>query len=110
MGIGGGVFVVAAGLAVLALAAFAAYSRRRRQRRREVGRWVRGFLAARYGAVPAGLHVDCSDDALWPVLVSFTSPRTGARHDMRFSCGGPASTFSLLAGGEEKAADGPAAS
>jgi hypothetical protein len=107
---GGLTFVVAAGLAVLALAAFAGYRHRQRQRRQEVGRWVRGFLAARYGAVPEGLHVNCSDDALWPVLVYFTSPRTGSRHDMRFSCGGPASTFSLLAGGEEKAADGPAAS
>src|SRR5260370_10459981 len=108
MGIGGGVGVVAAGLAVVALATFAVYRRRRRQRRRVVGRWVKDFLAARYGAVPEGLHVNCSDDAWWPVLVSFTSPRTGARQDMWFSCWGPASTFSPLTGGKKKAPVGPA--
>ena len=38
---------------------------------------MRDFLAAPYGAVPEGLHVNCSGDTWWPVLVSFTSPRTG---------------------------------
>ena len=80
---------------VVGLVAYAVY-RRQRGRARRVERWVREYLAGRYGEVPAPLHVNCSDDRLWPVLVAFSSPRTGARHRLRFDCPGAGSSLSLL--------------
>jgi hypothetical protein len=37
-------------------------------------------LQKRYGAVPDELHVNCSDDQMWPVLVDFIEPTTRTRH------------------------------
>jgi hypothetical protein len=48
------------------------------------------------------LNVNCSDDPLWPVLVSFDDPRTGIRHRLQFACSGQQSTFSLRAETEDK--------
>src|SRR4051794_17405687 len=87
-----------------ALAAFAGYRWRMRRRVRRVEGWVREYLVGRYGRLPGDLHIDCSDDELWPVLVAFDDPRTGTRHRLRFACLGPLSTCSLL--GDE---DSPAA-
>jgi hypothetical protein len=84
------------GLALLALVVLAVYRWRQRVRARRVERWVREYLVGRYGAVPDELQVNCSDDPLWPVLVSFNAPAGGKRRSLRFSCAGPASTFSLL--------------
>jgi hypothetical protein len=98
------------GLAVLVvagLAAFSIYRWRQRRRVRRVGAWVRGYLADRYGEVPAHLHVSCSDDRLWPVLADFNEPRSGARRQLRFSCPGANSTFSPLP--EQEAGHEPAA-
>ncbi len=89
---------VMAGVGFLALAAFAAYGWGRRRRARRIGAWVRAFLSDRYGAVSAGLTVDCSDDALWPVLAAFNDPRTGARHRLWFACWGPSASYALLPG------------
>src|SRR5262249_29508685 len=60
------VLIGMAALAALALAGFAIYRWRQRERARRVDRWVRDYLAARYGGVPDGLHINCSDDRLWP--------------------------------------------
>jgi hypothetical protein len=93
------------GMAVLALATAAAVAFYRGQQRkhvREVGTWVKDYILARYGEVPQPLHINCSNDSLWPVLVDFDSPRTGIRHRLQFACAGPRSAFSLLSEKEEK--------
>jgi hypothetical protein len=86
---------------VALLAAFALYRRRQRSRVQRVTRWVEGYLSDRYGAVPSLLCIHCSDDPLWPVLVNFTSPRTGRPHRMRFDCPGSGSSLSVLSDSEE---------
>lgn len=82
-------------LVFAALAAFALYRWRQRRRACEVKRRVEEYLLARYGAVPPGVDVNCSNDPLWPVLVDFDHLRTGARHRLQFHCGPPASPLSL---------------
>ncbi len=89
-------------LAVLALVAFAGWWWRRGRRSRRLERWVKGYLVKRYGHVPEGLHVNCSDDQFWPLLVCFRCPRDGARHHLEFGCSGPFSTFVLLSETQEK--------
>jgi hypothetical protein len=96
-----GLLIAVAALAVTALAAFAVYRWRQRQRVRRVEQWVKDYLSVRYDGQPGRLSIDCSDDPLWPVLVAFDDPRTGAHHRLRFTCAGPASTFSLQAEQEE---------
>jgi hypothetical protein len=91
-----GVVAMVAGATAAALVGFGFYRRGRRARARRVGEGVTGFLTARYGGPPPGLHIDCSDDDLWPVLVRFDHPQTGARHCLRFDCHGPRSALSLL--------------
>jgi len=99
MGTGIEVFVGVAALS--ALAAFAFYRWRTRQRVRRVEEWATDYLVARHGAPLGNLHVNCSDDPLWPVLASCDNPRTGARHSLRFSCPGAPSTFTLESETEE---------
>ena len=84
------------GLAVTAVVAFAVYRWLKRKRVRRVEAWVKGFLSDRYGEPRNHLHIDCSDDPLWPVLVVFDDQDTGTRHRLQFSCSGPPATFSLL--------------
>jgi len=91
-----------AGLALLALATFAAYRWRQRERVRRVEHWVREYLVAHYGGMPDDLHINCSDDARWPVLVSFNGRLNGARHLLHFGCGGRVATFALLSEKEEQ--------
>jgi hypothetical protein len=95
MGGSAAVWIGVAG-SVAGVVAYAVYRLRQRRRARRVERWVGEYLSGRYGEVPAPLHVDCSDDRLWPVLVDFSSPRTGARHRLRFDCPGAGSSLSLL--------------
>lgn len=93
------------GMAVLAvggLVAFATYRWLQRRRVRQVERCVRDYLVGRYGTLPEGLHVNCSDDTHWPVLVDFKEPSSGARRRLQFSCPGADSSFSLL---QDKEAD-----
>jgi hypothetical protein len=73
---------------IAGLVAYAIYRWQQRKRVHRVERWVKEYLSARYGELPAALHIDCSDDRLWPVLVDFISPRTGVRHHLQFTCGG----------------------
>jgi hypothetical protein len=90
------------GLGITALTAFAVYRWHRRARALRVRGWVEEFLAARYGGRPDRLSVDCSDDALWPVLVAFEGPGTGTRHRLQFSCGGRPRALTLLSEVEDK--------
>jgi hypothetical protein len=99
--------VVMAVSALAALAAFAVYRWRQRRRVRRVEGWVEAYLVDRYGKLPAGLHINCSDDTLWPVLVAFDGPGGGPRHRLQFACPGPDATCSLLS--EEEDAPGSAA-
>jgi hypothetical protein len=46
-------------------------------------------VAGRYDPLPDPLHVQCSEEALWPVLVRFVCPRTGNWHNLQFICWGP---------------------
>jgi hypothetical protein len=87
------------GLAVLA--AFAVYRWRQHERVRRVERWVKDYLVTRDGQLPTNLLINCSDDLLWPVLVSFDGSPGGSRHYLQFGCGGPISTFSLLSEKED---------
>jgi hypothetical protein len=100
--------IAMAALAAAALAALALYRWRARKRARRVEGWVRGYLSDRYGRLPEDLNVDCSDDRPWPVLVSFDSPATGARHRLQFSCPGANGTFRLLSETEDAARAAPA--
>jgi hypothetical protein len=92
------------GVVAAVIAGPVAYAIYRWQQRRRVNRvegWVKEYLSDRYGELPASLHIDCSDDRLWPVLVDFTGPRTGIRHRLQFTCGGAHSTFALVSETEE---------
>ncbi len=91
-----------AGLALVALAVFALYRRRQRQRVRRVENRVKDYLALRYGDLPNDLSIDCSEDVLWPVLVSFKDSRSGTRHRLQFGCWGSVSMLSLLSDKEDK--------
>lgn len=85
-----------AGLAVAAIAGFAVYRWRQRARVRGVKAWVAAYLTDRYGTPPDDLAVNCSDDPLWPVLVAFAHPRTGAAHRLRFACAVQPASCTLL--------------
>jgi hypothetical protein len=83
-------------LVLAALTAFAAYRWQQRKRARRVEAWIREFLLARYGNLPAHLTINCSDDHSWPVLVAFDDPRGGTRHRLQFACAGQPAAYSLL--------------
>src|SRR5690348_6041143 len=84
-----------AALAAAALAAFLVSRWRQRNRVRRVAEWVTDHLVSRYGGPLENLNVNCSDDPLWPVLVTCDDPRTRTRHSRRLSCAELASAFSL---------------
>ena len=44
----------------------------------------------------------CSDDPLWPVLVTFTDPRTGLRQRLQFDYRGAGSPLALLSEKEDQ--------
>lgn len=95
--------LISIGLLVAAsLAAWAVYRWRQNKRASQVNRWVNRYLLARYGELPAQLTINCSHDALWPVLVGFDAPGTGIRHRLQFTCAGPAPTWSLFAEKDEE--------
>lgn len=88
-------------MAALALAALAVYRWRQRRRAHRIEAWVRAYLVDRYGELPGQLHIDCSDDTRWPVLVTFVAPLTGVRQRFQFACGGRPSTFALASEKED---------
>ncbi len=92
------------GMATLAIAvlAFAAYAWWRRQRVHRVEARVKRYLCDRYGALPDRLNINCSDDSLWPVLVTFNAPLTGSRHSLQFTGTEKHSAFVLLSEREKK--------
>lgn len=82
------------GLAIAVTGCFLVYRLLMRQRVRDVHERVRDYLRQQYDA-PVEVHINCSDDPLWPILVSFVDPH-GARQDLQFMCAGPISTFALV--------------
>jgi hypothetical protein len=91
-----------AAVTVAVLFAYAIYRMRQRRRVHRVEMRVKEYLCGRFGDLPASLHIDCSDDRLWPVLVDFANPRTGVRHRLQFHCPGAGSSLALLSDKEEK--------
>ena len=83
-------------VAVTALAGFASYRWQQRNRVRAVKLWVEKYLFVREGMPPLRLKINCSDDQLWPVLVSYDDTRTGNKHSMRFHCQGSQTEYALL--------------
>lgn len=85
------------GMAVLVVitcvAAVVIFKWQKQRRVHQVETWVRKYLYNRYGRLPDHLHINCSDDLLWPVLVNFHAPRTGVLHSLEFACGGPQPTW-----------------
>ena len=92
-------------LGFTALAVFALYRWQRRARVRRVEGLVRNYLAARYNGLPGHLHIQCSDDPLWPVFVAYDGPGDGTRRRLQFDCSGPRSALSILSEKEEQAED-----
>lgn len=83
------------GLALLAIVMFAVYRWKQRRRVARVTAWIRSFLTARYGALPKNLYIDCTEDRIWPVLVTFDSQTGGKQHRFNFACSGDQSTYRL---------------
>lgn len=85
------------GILILLMALFAWTTYRWIQSRRvtRVGNWVESFLIQRYGSLPARFQMICTDDQLWPVLVSFDHPPSGNHHRLQFMCSGDQSQFRL---------------
>ena len=97
MGSSTALLIGVAAVGLTAAAGFVVYRWRQQERIRRVEKWVKDYLCVRYGELPQRLRINCSDDALWPVLVAFDAPRTGSRHSLQFTCAGAESTFALLA-------------
>ena len=85
-----------------ALAAFALHTWQQQRRVCRVEGLVKQYLAVRYHGLPGHLRIQCSDDPLWPVLVTFDGPSAGSRRSLRFDCQGPRSALSLLSEKEEQ--------
>lgn len=86
----------AAALAGAALAAFLVYRWQLRARARRITNWVEAYLAKRDGGTRPEVQVGSSSDRLWPVLASFVDGKSGARHRLRFACGGDEASYSLV--------------
>lgn len=93
--------VIIAVLLAAAVVALILYRRRCRERVWRVEAAVKEILRTRYGEVPPQLMIHCSDDELWPVLVSFVSPRTDRRHRLQFAFSVMGSSCSLTSEVEE---------
>ena len=85
-----------------AIVAFVVYRWQQRQRIQEITAWIKEFLARRYGSLPEPLHIICTDDRLWPVLVSYEQPLNLTRHRLQFQCSGRPSDYALLSEQEEE--------
>ena len=94
---------------VAGLIVFTLYRWRQRRRVRRVERLVGEYLSARYGELPSPLHINCSDDRLWPVLVDFGNLANGMRHRMQFDCPGSGASLSLLSEDWEMCEEAPEA-
>jgi len=71
-----------------AAVAFGVYRWIQNRRRDQVRAWFATFLLARYGETPRDLHIHCTDDRYWPVLVSFQLPSSRANYRLQFICAG----------------------
>jgi hypothetical protein len=80
----------------VAIVAFAVYRSGERRRVQRIESWIKDYVAQRYGDALADLHINCTDDRRWPVLVSFDRAATQTRHRLQFLCSGGNSEFALL--------------
>ena len=85
-----------AALVLAAVVAFGAYRWLQRRRVLNVNLKIKEYLRHRFGQLPDNLRINCSDDPLWPILVSFTTPPNDDRHNLQFMCSGPISKLALL--------------
>ncbi len=83
-------------LAIATICGFFVYRWRQQQRVRDVNLKIKDYLRGRFGRVPDNLTINCSDDPLWPILVSFTTAPYDDKHRLQFMCAGPISTLALL--------------
>ena len=90
------------GLMLVGMVAFAAYRWMQGRRTVQINAWVRNFVMSRYGGIPENLHVNCTDDRRWPVIVTFDRNAAGSRHQLRFACAGVQSSFRLASETEER--------
>jgi hypothetical protein len=90
------VLIGVAATALAVVAAVAVYRRGRRRRALRVEASARKYLSDRYGALPKNVTVNCSDDALWPVLVAFDHPQAGVRHRLEFGVREQDASVSLI--------------
>ena len=90
------VLVGIAAAALVAVVAVVVYRKGRHRRALRVEASARKYLSDRYGELPKNLTVNCSDDAIWPVLVEFSHPKTGARHRLQFGVCERDASLSLL--------------
>ena len=70
------------------------------RRRARIKLWISDYLASRYGRLPDNLHINCTDDQLWPVIVTF-NVASGSRHVLHFNCAGAPTKFCLASEQEE---------
>ena len=96
------VLIGMAAVGLTAVAAFMVYRWWQKKRIHRVETWVKDYVSLHYGELPNPLTINCSDDPLWPVLVSFDTPHNGTRHSLRFTCGRTHSSFALLLKKEEQ--------
>jgi hypothetical protein len=89
-------------LVVTGLATSAVFRWWQQKRVHRVETWVKEFLLGRYGELPNHLHINCSHDLLWPVLVNFDTPQTKFRHSMQFDCGRPHPAWLLVSEKDEQ--------
>jgi hypothetical protein len=91
-------------LLLCGLLLFAIYSQRKRQRALRITKWIRDYLSQNYGAlVPDSLHINCSDDPLWPVIVRFTELKTGSRLCLQFASPESPKSIQVLSSVDETA-------
>lgn len=83
------------GILAIGIVVFCAHLWLERRRTARIDFWIKDFLASRNGELLQNLHINCTDDRLWPVLATFDLPLAGTRHLLHFTCAGPQSKFSL---------------
>jgi hypothetical protein len=79
-----------------AIAAAGTYRWLQHRRTSRIESWVEAHLLVRYGKLPESLHIQCTNDRLWPILVSYDHPLSGDHHRLQFLCQETESTFRLV--------------
>jgi hypothetical protein len=88
------------GILLVTLVAIGIHRWIQERRKARVKLWIGDFLASRYGKLPENLQINCTDDQLWPVIVTFDGA-SGSRHLLHFTCAGAPTKFCLASEREE---------